>query len=143
MCEACDNGWGTCLPDHQCQVEDDFQPLHQRLLQADAIVLVTSVYWGEMSEAAKAFADRLQRCKATRGEESDLRGMPVIAVATAGGRGNGMITCLLSMERWTEHVCAREHDLITVNRWNRPYRLAASREAAYTMEQEIANTAAN
>ena len=136
MCEACDNGWGTCLLDHECQVEDDFQALHSQVLQADALVLVTPVYWGEMSESAKAFADRLRRCEATRGEGSGLFGVPVIAVAAAGGSGNGMITCLLSMERWIEHVRARKYDLIPVNRWSREYKLVAIREAARTMVHE-------
>ncbi len=136
MCQACDNGWGTCLQEHECQVEDDFQALHARALAADAYVLVTPVYWGEMSESAKAFMDRLRRCEATRGGESGLFGKPVIAVAAAGDSGNGMITCLLSMERWIEHVRARKFDLIPVNRWSREYKLVAIREAARAMVQE-------
>jgi multimeric flavodoxin WrbA len=136
LCEACDNGWGTCLLDHECQVEDDFQALHARMCQADAYVVVSPVYWGEMSESAKAFLDRLRRCEATRDEESGLFGKPVIAVAAAGGSGNGMITCLLSMERWIEHVRARKFDLIPVNRWSREYKLVAIREAARAMVQE-------
>jgi multimeric flavodoxin WrbA len=136
MCEACDNGWGTCRGEHQCQVEDDFQALHARALQADALVLVTPVYWHEMSESAKAFVDRIRRCEATKGEESGLSGKPVIAVAAAGGSGNGMITCLFSMERWIEHVRARKYDFIPVHRWNRPYKLDAIAEAARTMVQE-------
>jgi multimeric flavodoxin WrbA len=136
MCQACDNGWGRCLPDHECQTEDGFQALHARVLQADAYVLVTPVYWGEMSESAKAFTDRLRRCEGTRSGESGLSSKPVIAVAAAGGSGNGMITCLLSMERWIEHVQARKFDLIPVNRWSREYKLVAIREAALTMVQE-------
>jgi hypothetical protein len=31
QCRACDHGWGTCLPDHGCQVLDDFQAAHQRI----------------------------------------------------------------------------------------------------------------
>jgi multimeric flavodoxin WrbA len=136
MCQACDNGWGTCLPDHSCQVEDDFQELHARVLQADACVVVSPVYWGEMSESAKAFTDRLRRCEASRGDESGLAGRPLIAVAAAGGSGNGMITCLLSMERWIDHVRARKFDLIPVNRWSREYKLVAIREAAQAMVRE-------
>ena len=136
MCEACDNGWGTCLSEHECQVEDDFQALHARVRQVDACVLVTPVYWGEMSESAKAYTDRLRRCEATRGDESGLCGKPVIAVAAAGGSGNGMITCLLSMERWIEHVRARKFDLIPVNRWSRGYKLVAIRSAARAMTLE-------
>jgi len=138
MCHAANNGWGGCLSEHQCRTEDDFQALHARVLRADAYVLVTPVYWGEMSESAKAFTDRLRRCEATRGSESGLGGKPVIAVAAAGGSGNGMITCLHSMERWIDHVQARKFDLISVNRWSGEYKLVAIREAARAMVQEIA-----
>lgn len=136
MCQACDDGWGTCLPDHRCQVEDDFQDLHARLLQADACVVISPVYWGEMSESAKAFTDRLRRCEASRGDHSKLAGKPLIAVAAAGDSGNGMITCLFSMERWMDHVRARKFDLIPVNRWSREYKLEAIREAAGAMVRE-------
>jgi len=139
MCLACDNGWGTCLHKHQCQTKDDFQALHARVSQADAYVLVTPVYWGELSESAKALTDRLRRCEAPRGDGSSLSGKPVIAVAAAGGSGNGMITCLLSMERWIEHVRARKFDFIPVNRWNRAYKLVAIRSAAQAMVQQAAS----
>ena len=133
-CQACENGWGTCHAEHRCQEEDDFQSLHASLTNADALVLVTPVYWGEMSESAKAFTDRLRRCEATRTRgESYLYGKPVIAVAAAGGSGGGMITCLASMERWIQHVTGRVFDLIPVNRWSRPYKLSAIRDAANTM----------
>ena len=66
MCQACGHGWGQCQSGHECQVPDGFQALHQRVLSADGLVLVTPVYWGEMSESAKAFTDRLRRCEATR-----------------------------------------------------------------------------
>ena len=136
LCQACDNGWGTCLQEHECQVEDDFQALHARVRQADGYMLVTPVYWGEMSESAKAFTDRLRSCQATRGDESSLFNKPVIAVAAAGDSGNGMITCLLSMERWIEHVQARKFDLIPVNRWSREYKLVAISAAVQAMAQE-------
>ena len=135
-CQACANGWGTCLSDHECQVEDDFQPLHARVRQADAYVFVTPVYWGEMSESARAFADRLRRCEATRGKECVLAGKPVIAVAAAGGSGNGTITCLLSMERWAQHVGARPFDLITVKRWTREHKLVTIKQAAGALTRE-------
>ena len=133
LCQACDNGWGTCLKEHRCQVEDGFQALHARVCAADALILVTPVYWGEMSESAKALTDRLRRCEATRGDNSCLAGKPVLAVAAAGGSGGGMITCLASMERWIQHTRAKVWDLLPVNRWSRPYKLTAIREAARAM----------
>jgi multimeric flavodoxin WrbA len=137
MCQACEDGWGPCLQDHECQVEDDFRALHARVLQADGLVLVTPVYWHEMSESAKAFTDRLRRCEAPRGTESGLAGKPVIAIAAAGDSGDGMITCLVSMERWIHHTRARVYDLLPVNRWSRDYKLVATREAARTMVEEM------
>lgn len=137
LCQACDNGWGTCLNDHVCQVQDDFQDLHPRLVQSDAYVLVTPVYYGEPSERIKALTDRLRRCEATRGAESRLLAKPVIAVAAAGGSGNGMLTCLASLERWIEHVRSRKFDFIPVNRWNSPYKLAAIQSAAQAMTQSL------
>ena len=136
-CQACERGWGTCLNDHVCQTQDDFQAVHQRVLKADAYILVTPVYWGEMSEAAKAFTDRLRRCEATRDRASGLLNKPVIAVAAAGGSGNGMLTCLASLERWIEHVRARKFDFIAVNRWNREYKLVAIHAAARCMVTDL------
>jgi multimeric flavodoxin WrbA len=132
-CEACGHGWGTCASTHECQVADDFLMLHAQVCAADALVLVSPVYWGEMSESAKALTDRLRRCEATQGEGSCLAGKPVLAVAAAGGSGGGMITCLASMERWIQHIRAKTWDLIPVNRWSRAYKLEAIRAAAQAM----------
>ncbi len=126
------------MKEHRCQEEDDFQGIHARLAEAEGFVLVTPVYWGEMSESAKAFVDRLRRCEASRSKgESLFFDKPFLAVAAAGGTGNGTITCLLSMENWIKHVQARPFDLIPVNRWSREYKLAAIRSAGKTMVQEM------
>ena len=137
QCQACQNGWGECRTHHECQVLDDFQAIHSQVLQASGVILVTPVYWGEMSEAAKGFSDRLRRCEASLDAASRLSGKPVIAVAAAGGSGNGSITCLLSMERWIQHVRARTFDLIPVNRWSREYKLTAIQSAAQAMTAEL------
>jgi multimeric flavodoxin WrbA len=136
-CKVCNRGHGTCATQAYCELKDDFQALHARTIHADAYVLVTPVYWGEMSEPAMAFTDRIRRCEAPLGEDSRLEGKPVIAVAAAGGSGNGMITCLLSMERWIDHVRARKFDLIGVNQWSREYKLAAIRSAADMMSRGL------
>jgi multimeric flavodoxin WrbA len=137
MCEACDRGWGTCRKEHRCQVEDDFQALHERTCQADALVLVTPVYWWEMSESAKAFTDRLRRCEAIHKEESCLFDKPMIMVAAAGGSGKGTISCLASMERFIQHVRARTFDLIPVNRWTKEYKLLTIREAGEALAKQL------
>lgn len=136
-CQACDNGWGDCLARHECRVQDDFQALHERITAADGLVLVTPVYWGEMSESAKALTDRLRRCEATLDAESRMAGKPILAVAAAGGSGGGMITCLASMERWSQHVRGRVFDLIPVNRWSREYKLSCIAAAARCMVSDL------
>lgn len=133
LCKACDDGWGTCRTEHRCSQDDGFNALHARVAAADALIIVTPVYWGEPSETAKAFLDRLRRCEAPRGEESALAGKWVLAVAAAGGSGNGTLTCLSSLERLLFHVRARPFDLIGITRRSREYKLDAIRRAAQAM----------
>lgn len=133
LCLACGNGWGTCRAEHRCTQDDGFNALHARVAAADALVIVTPVYWGEPSETAKAFFDRLRRCEAPRGDESALAGKWVLAVAAAGGTGNGTLTCLSSLERLLFHVRARPFDLIGITRRSREYKLEAIRRAAEAM----------
>ena len=141
LCHACGDGWGTCLGEHRCQVKDGFQEIHRQVVEADALVLVTPVYWGEMSESAKAFTDRLRRCEASAGEASRLKGKPVVAVAAAGGSGGGLVSCLGSMERLIQHLRARQFDLVSVNRWNREHKIRAIAAAAAAMVRELAGSA--
>ena len=136
MCHACDNGWGPCKDQHVCQVEDDFQKLHASLKVADGFILVTPVYWGDLSESAKAFIDRLRRCEAFKKEDQYLAGKPFICVAAAGGSGNGCMSCLVIMEKFVDHVKGTKLDFIGVTRRNREYKLKAIYEAARVMGRE-------
>lgn len=132
-CHACGNGWGTCRDEHICQVGDDFQKLHKLMAGMDAYVVVTPVYWGEMSESAKAFFDRLRRCEAITKEKNIIEGKPVISIAAAGGSGNGTLTCLASMERLFSHIRAEKFDMIGITRKNRNHMLEAIRNSAREM----------
>jgi multimeric flavodoxin WrbA len=133
QCQACGNGWGPCLNEHQCQVQDDFQNLHNSLKDMDAFVFITPVYWGDMSESAKAFFDRLRRCEAWKKENGYLQDKPVIAVAAAGGSGNGAISCLTSMEKLLMHVKAERFDFISITRKSRSYKLTTIKESTKAM----------
>jgi multimeric flavodoxin WrbA len=133
-CNQCGNGWGGCRPNHQCDgLLDDFQALHQKAGGADALVLVTPVYWGDLSESMKNLTDRMRRCEATLGEQSHLLGKPVLLIAAAGGGGGGMLTCLSSMERWVQHVRALPYDMIGIKRITRAHKLDTIRAAAGAM----------
>ncbi|MHB1654145.1 MAG: flavodoxin family protein [Desulfitobacteriaceae bacterium] len=132
-CQACGNGWGPCRNEHECQVQDDFQDLHASMADIDAFVMITPVYWGDMSESAKAFSDRVRRSEALKKDKTFFEGKPVIVIAAAGGSGNGLTSCLTSMERFLLHVRAEKFDLIGITQKSRGYKLDTIHEAAREM----------
>jgi len=136
-CHACGNGWGTCLDKHTCQVKDDFQKLHSEMAEADGYIIITPVYWHDMSESLKVFIDRLRRCEASKGDKNNLAGKPFISVAAPGGSGNGCISCLASFERFVDHVKGIKYDFIGVTRRNREYKLKTVREASKSMAESL------
>ena len=48
----------VCLDLERCVIEDDMQAIHAKLLEADAIVLGTPVFFNNISGLLKAFMDR-------------------------------------------------------------------------------------
>ncbi|WP_040412569.1 flavodoxin family protein [Desulfosporosinus sp. OT] len=132
-CQACGNGWGPCRNEHKCQVQDDFQDLHASMADMDAFIMITPVYFGEMSESAKTFSDRLRRCEALKKDKTLFEGKPVLAVAAAGGSGNGLTSCLTSMERLFTHVKAEKFDFIGITQKNKGYKLEAILKAGREM----------
>jgi multimeric flavodoxin WrbA len=129
-CRQCGNGWGQCLREQLCVIQDDIVPVQQALVEAEGIVLVTPVYYGEPSESFKAVFDRVRRCETGSGDAGRVVGTPIISVAAAGGSGGGITTCLLSMEMLTRHLRAQVADLIGVTQRNRAYTVDHIRCAA-------------
>jgi multimeric flavodoxin WrbA len=138
-CKVCGDGWGTCREQHRCAFENDgFGEAQEAIRQADMFCFITPVYWGEMAEGLKSFFDRLRRCEATRqfsgkANESIFSGKPVLLAASAGGTGNGLLTCLEQMDRFCRHTGAVIYDIVAVNRWNRDYKAQAAYAAAKAM----------
>jgi Multimeric flavodoxin WrbA len=138
-CKACGPGYGICLEDNKCILQDDFEKVHEAMGEADGYVAVTPVYFYEMSESAKAFFDRLRRCEAlsfNREEVNKIEKKPFICVAAAGGSGNGTLSCLTSMERLFFHLNKMNYgnitkfDYIGVTQRNKSYMLDAVEAAA-------------
>ncbi len=129
-CKVCGDGWGTCREQHICAYGDDgFSEVSQKIKDADAIILQTPVYWGEMSEVLKSFVDRFRRCEALQ-QDTALSGKEVLLIATPGGTGGGLLPCLGQMERAVQHMRGHVFDYIGVNRWNKEYKLLAIEAAA-------------
>lgn len=53
-CDACD----TCHETGVCVLKDDMQILYPKLIQADAIVIASPIYWFTMNAQTKLFVDR-------------------------------------------------------------------------------------
>ena len=134
-CAVCANGWGTCLTEHKCVLKDDFEEMRGVFEAADAYALITPVYFGEPSEPFKAFFDRLRRCEATKQDKSTsiLAGKPAVAVAAAGGSGNGAVACLSAMERLLKQLGAAPFDLVAITQKTREYQLETIHDALSAM----------
>ncbi|KJS21656.1 MAG: iron-sulfur protein [Clostridiaceae bacterium BRH_c20a] len=140
MCKACDRGWGACRNQNVCQQKDDFQKLHITMNEMDGFIFVTPVYWWDMSESAKAFVDRLRRCEAFKKEGHYLSNKPFVCIAAAGGTGNGVVSCLTTMEKFVDHVKGLKYDFIGVTKRNKDYKLKTIYEAAKSMANELMQT---
>ena len=140
LCRQCDNGWGTCREKHACQVEDGFQVVHRTVLEADALVLVTPVYFGDLSESMKAFTDRLRRCEATKQPKEPLGGKWLLCVAAAGGSGGGLVSCMQQLERLAAHIGLARFDLIGITRRTRDHQLTAIRESARALAKSLGSS---
>ena len=133
-CHICGNGWGTCREQHRCAFGmDGFDAAQAAVRNADQLCLITPVYWSEMAEGLKCFLDRLRRCEF--GEAGALSGKQMLLVASPGGTGNGMLSCLEQMERFCRQTSAVVFDIIGVNRWNNDYKRAATYAAARAMAE--------
>jgi len=135
MCQQCEDGWGLCRKEGRCVLEDDFQSVREELHGADAIVISTPVYFGEVSEVAKGFLDRLRRCEAAGPGGSRLAGKLALGIAAAGGSGGGIVSCQQVLERYFQHLGMRIFDLIPVTRMTREYKLETARAAGRALAE--------
>jgi len=139
-CIACDQGWGICLKGNKCILEDDFEKVHEAMGEVDGFVVVTPVYFHDMSESAKMFFDRLRRCEANlkfnREKVNKIEKKPFICVAAAGGIGTGTVSCLTNMERIFFHLNKidysnlKKFDYIGVTQRNKEYMINAIEASA-------------
>lgn len=129
-CRACGNGWGICRSKGQCIIKDDFEDVYKKMVQSDGIVLISAVYWHDITECMKAFLDRLRRCETAHNRY--LVGNRCLLVACAGGTGLGAVECLHNMEETLKHMSMRPYDRISVIRYNEVYMLPMLEKAGET-----------
>jgi len=129
-CLVCAGGWGTCRPTGSCVIGGLLSDIQQRIRDAEGVILITPVYFGQPSERMKYFLDRYRRCEAFRTGGSWAKGRNFHLVAAAGGSGNGTATCLAEMETWVRQVGGNPCERIGVTRYNREKVLPVVEDAA-------------
>ena len=131
-CIACDGGWGQCRREGKCVQDDEFQLLRDKMHAADATVFATPVYWGDLSESAKIFLDRLRRCE-VNSEFKALNGKIAFGIASAGGTGNGCVKALLHLEDYIRRVGFTVFDLVTVTQVSKEHKLPMLEKAGHRL----------
>jgi multimeric flavodoxin WrbA len=129
-CRQCDQrGWGDCREKGTCVIEDEFAGLVDRLREADALVVATPVYFGDLSESLRAFTDRLRRITRHENGRRDVSGTPAVGLCVAGGGGGGAPACCVSLERTLSTSGLDVVDMVPVRRQNLEARLPRLRLA--------------
>ena len=141
-CKMCGDGWGVCRDKFRCAFEaDGFDKVQEKLDWAEAVALITPVYWWECSESMKIFMDRVRRCEGSRmfhgmNDQSLLWQKPFVMVACAGGSGNGTLSALDQMDRFVYHCGGKFFDHIALNRWTFDHKKLAVDAAVFKMASE-------
>jgi NAD(P)H-dependent FMN reductase len=78
-CKACVQ---LCAEPQVCMLEDDLEPFYQKLKDADAVVLGSSVYFGTINATMITF---IERFFGYRHVTSAIRGKPFVLVSSSGG----------------------------------------------------------
>jgi len=128
-CRICGDGWGVCRQSGKCVIGDILPELQAKIREAEAVVLVTPVYWQQPSERMRYFLDRFRRCEAFQQKDGAAYGKVFDLVAVVGGSGNGTAQCLAEMEQWRRHVGAIPTDRVGITRFTREPMMAAIKDA--------------
>mgnify|MGYP001591578214 CR=1 FL=1 len=112
------DGFGQCLEQGVCKLDDEFGALVEKLRAADLVVFATPVYWGEMSEILRAFIDRLRRICLHEEGKRGIAGKQAVAVCVAGGGGGGAPNSVNLMQRVLSHCELDGLDVIPARRQN-------------------------
>jgi multimeric flavodoxin WrbA len=85
----------VCNTKQKCTYEDkNFELLSEKILSCGALVIGTPVYWGDTTGMVRYLFLKMYRIYAGSGQ---LKGLPALGIAIAGGSGNGLTTGLKPM----------------------------------------------
>jgi multimeric flavodoxin WrbA len=122
-CRQCNaDGWGVCLKERRCILQDDFVALVDKIRSSAAVVFASPVYYQDLSESLRCFLDRLRRTglvtQPADGKPAEALKIPAVGLCFAGGSGNGTTEALANLERILRSCGFDCVDMITARRQN-------------------------
>jgi len=102
-----------CYDDQQCTFPDDYEEVSERMDGADALVVATPVYWGDVSNSMHWILSKKMRMRAEA-----TNGQPVLPIAVAGGTGNGLLEAMKPLYLCFEKLRYRSLAAFPVTRFN-------------------------
>ncbi|MEM2111931.1 MAG: flavodoxin family protein [Candidatus Bathyarchaeia archaeon] len=80
-CDAC----LSCRRTGECRIKDDFQPIFEKMIEADGIILSSPVYFGSATPQIKALIDRAGYLSQSKGRVFENKvGGPLVVARRAG-----------------------------------------------------------
>ena len=106
----------VCKDNLKCTYDDEaFEYLSRRILNCDALVLGTPVYWWDTSGLVKYFILKMFRVYA---RSAPLQGLPAFGIAIAGGSGNGLVSGLRPVYHFFQMMQIRAVEPVPATRFN-------------------------
>mgnify|MGYP001027439886 FL=1 len=81
-CDAC----LSCRKTGECRIKDDFEPIFNKMVEADGIILATPVYFGSATPQIKALIDRAGYLSQAKGRVFENKAGGAMVVARRAGQ---------------------------------------------------------
>jgi len=152
VCRQCDfDNWGLCGREQRCIIKDDFSKVMATITAADSLVFGTPVFVSDISETMGCFLDRCSRVShppapdglsptqaiiagkfgnsindGYPGPTSNIRRIPTIGLAVAGGFGMGAPAGLARLDsKLQKSFIFDVVDMIPIRRQNLDFKIPA------------------
>ena len=132
--EACKDclPW-VCNTKQKCTYEDkNFELLSKKILGCGALVIGTPVYWGDTTGMVRYLFLKMYRVFAGSGQ---LKGLPALGIAIAGGSGNGLTTGLKPIYHFFRTMQMRAIDPLPATRFDFDKALEEARLSGHRLVQ--------